>query len=212
MVSVGLHSHVDKSADIAWDDMREKFAKLLRQAPDNADGWSIQGLGMLRLYMTDDRSVRLHIWDKEAVYTPRPSMIHTHPWDFTSVIIAGRLTNYRYLESKNGWGTHDYMSQEIICGPGGCLKGEPEETSLANGSTRSLGPRDTYSMKAPEIHQTQFFDGTLSIITRTFLGDTERARVFWPVGEEWISAEPRAATRDEVARAAGKALKLMGAH
>lgn len=207
---VGLHSQLNKGADAAWDEFQERVTQLLREAPD-ADGWSIQGLGMLRLYMTEDKSVRLHIWDREAIYKPRPSMLHTHPWHFKSLTIAGRLTNMRYIESGKGANTADYLSQEIICGPGGCSIGQPTPTYIANGSTRSLGPRDTYAMQATEIHQTQFFDGTVSIITREFLGDTEKARVFWPAGEQWISAEPRPAMRDEVARAAEKALKLMGA-
>jgi len=48
-----------------------------------------------------------------------------------------------------------------------------------------------------EIHQTQHDEGTVTIM-RKHPTWNESARVFWPAGTQWVSAEPRAATAAEV--------------
>lgn len=212
MVQFDIDQHIDKSAGIAFDDFRDKLRQVFLAAKDQPDGWSIQGLGMLRLYMSDDETWRLHIWDKDAVYKPKPSPIHTHPWDLESTIIGGRITNQKWLEigSKvEGAVPLKYSVQAIKCGEGGCVLGEPQETWLTRGPVRSLGPKDFYAMQKDEIHETIFFDGTVTLLHRSFIGNRDIARVFWPAGREFISAHGRTATRDEVARATEKAIKRL---
>ena len=55
--------------------------------------WSVQGLGMLRTYLSDE--VRLHIWDRR-LQIPQVSPLHDHPWHLDSEIVAGELRQHRY--------------------------------------------------------------------------------------------------------------------
>ena len=56
--------------------------------------WRMQEIGLMGLRLDDRREYRLHIWDP-SYYAGEPP-IHDHPYDFTSTIIAGELTNIRY--------------------------------------------------------------------------------------------------------------------
>lgn len=64
-----------------------------------ADGreWTIQGLGMLRTYLGDDKTNRLHVWHSGA-QVPDVTMMHTHPWAFTSIVLAGLVRDTEYYE------------------------------------------------------------------------------------------------------------------
>ncbi len=55
--------------------------------------WSAQGFGMLRKYLPGNR--RLHVWTK-AVYVPSVTLLHTHSWDFTSLILRGVIHNFKF--------------------------------------------------------------------------------------------------------------------
>ena len=83
-------------------------------------GWSLQGFGMLRLYLT--KEIRLHVWDT-AYQVPNVSLLHDHPWDFTSVVIAGCMENRLYSQ---GHGT-PFEFATILCGTGGGIKSAAEE-------------------------------------------------------------------------------------
>ena len=50
--------------------------------------WSLQGFGMLRLYLSDN--IRLHVWTTEH-RVENVSDIHDHPWDFISTVLFGQL-------------------------------------------------------------------------------------------------------------------------
>src|SRR6266705_1769973 len=87
--------------------------------------WSLQGLGMLRLYLDDTH--RMHIWDdRYQVYNV--SQMHTHPWNFTSTVIVGVVRNIRYVENSQATEFHRQM---IHCGEGGGLVGESDVVNLA---------------------------------------------------------------------------------
>lgn len=172
-----------------------------------AHEWSLQGLGMLRTYLDPGRVSRLHVWSNEHAYE-NVSLLHDHPWGFRSLIVSGRLINVRFMESRAGWGL-DYVFQTIQCGPGGCAKSEPQETSLCPLVPEEFRPGDQYEQQAEEIHASHPDDGTVSIITRKFGKDTEHARVFWRKGETWVSAEPRPATEEEVRAICAKALAVL---
>ena len=181
--------------------------------------WSTQGLGMLRTYLS--KEVRLHIWHSRF-RVPHVSSIHDHPWDFESEVLCGRIRNTRYgivhmtdhgavlrdgagqsLGAVANPGAPNFTMQTIRCGTGGgieraCELGEPGPCHLSMLSNAEYSPGDSYHQNAPDIHDTSAEDGTVTIVTRTFRADSEHARVFFPTGTDWVSAEPRAATPEEV--------------
>jgi hypothetical protein len=162
--------------------------------------WSLQGLGMLRLYLSPD--VRLHVWSSEH-RTPNVSEIHDHPWHFRSDVISGRMRNQRYREAGDGF---PYFGAAIQCGAGACMRETPQPVRLQSGPVEEYGPGESYSQRAHELHRSDPAPGTVTIITRVVAGDPERARVYWPVGE-WVDAAPRPATDAEVLAICGLALE-----
>lgn len=163
--------------------------------------WSIQGLGMLRLYLTD--KIRLHVWSTQHA-VPSVSELHNHPWHFTSTIIAGCMANVRYKELKVGnaeWYTEWYYKQNLHCGPEGGLVGEPNLVRLRELRREIYQEGESYVQNADEIHASRPFNGTVSVIERTVESDPDHASVFWPqkLGETgFVSAKPRMATKEEV--------------
>jgi hypothetical protein len=71
---------------------------ILRHAEDFP--WRMQDVGLMSLRLDDRREYRLHIWDPSYCVGETP--IHDHPYDFTSTIIAGEMTNIRYEEDATG--------------------------------------------------------------------------------------------------------------
>jgi hypothetical protein len=154
-------------------------------------GWSLQGFGMLRLYLT--KEIRLHVWDS-TYQVPNVSLLHDHPWDFTSVVIAGHMENRLYSQ---GHGT-PFQYATILCGPGAGQKTEPQSILLYEYRSEQLDPGCIYHQAAEDIHASFPAPGTVTVVERFFKPDAEHARVFWPMGEQWVSAEPRPATNQEV--------------
>jgi hypothetical protein len=173
---------------------------ILQKATDYK--WSIQGLGMLRLYLSDD--LRLHVWD-DRYRVKNVSVLHTHPWAFDSVVVAGRIHQYRYEEVKLGEGL-GYWVTTIKCGEGGGVTGEKEPVNLKRGPLETFHEGSAYRQWAHEIHESFPENGTVTLVTRHFQQDKDHARVFWPSGE-WVSAEPRTATRTEIMAIASNALE-----
>lgn len=182
---------------------------------ENADRfpWSIQGLGMLRLYLSP--AVRLHVWSGEAK-RPDVSTRHDHPWDFESTIVSGYITNvlYRFtfrapfVDTDELSGFENYMEQQIVCGPGGGMDAEPKPVELSIDHVRTYGPGETYSQDRNAIHESQPTDGTVTIIRRRAYKDTEHAHVYYRIGTIWVSAEPREATSAEVEHITQRALAV----
>lgn len=162
----------------------------------NQEEWSIQGLGMLRLYLDPEGVRRLHIWDP-AQATNEVSTIHDHPWDFTSDIVSGNIINAKYLPDP--YDGRYYWGAALRCGVGGGLVGEPERLRLFAKSPVMYNAGDYYSQQAEELHESFPSAGAVTVITRKFRPDnTDLARVVWKHGD-WVSAEPRPATKAEVA-------------
>jgi hypothetical protein len=167
--------------------------------------WSLQGLGMFRLYLADE--LRIHVWDPDAAF-PGASPMHTHPWDFSSYVVAGKLMQYRYSEVPDGTEWHDdvnlYNKSLLLAGEGGRLVEDPVSVALRRHPSEVYEPGEWYSQKAEEIHWSQPEKGTVTLVFREFRGDLDRdhAYVYWPEGGEWVSAEPRTAVHDEVQRMA----------
>lgn len=186
-------------------DTYRALVKAILQAHDKFT-WSVQGLGMLRMYL--NRTARLHIWDT-ALKVPGVSELHTHPWDFSSMVLAGSLTNTIYRD-VSGEPTH--YKQSIRCGEGGALEGSAAQVSLRVESERKYGIGGIYSEQSELIHKTTpGLRGTVTLVHRRFKSDTEHAHVYWPVedGENgWVSAEPSIVASEVVAVSVAEALKL----
>lgn len=168
--------------------------------------WSLQGMGLLRMHFGDGSKYRLHIWDSRY-RTPGVSMIHDHlQWNFESKIIAGHLTNQRYLEGPRLKGRGNYIKRTLKAGYGCEFVDDPKETFLSPLRAERYDEGSVYFQKGIEIHETDAEDGTVTFLKKEQLGN-ELARVFWKVGEEWGSAEPRPANSLEVSDITQNALK-----
>lgn len=165
----------------------------------NAYSWSIQGFGMLRLYLSNE--VRLHVWHPDFAVKD-VSTIHTHPWDFTSHIIAGSIKNVIYSEEECG---EIFYRQKIQCGIGGGAVGESCKVILHEKSIEVLESGQSYEESAEDIHESFPAPGTVTIVERRFRSDTEHANVYHD--GIWVSAEPRQATPEEVTAITQVALK-----
>lgn len=169
--------------------------KLLVKAEDYP--WTLQGFGMFRLYLS--RKVRLHVWnDKYRISAV--SDIHTHPWSFTSEVLAGEIQNTRYAFTQTAI-ENSHVKQTIVCGMGGGkaeLTNATREVLLWKTGVERYLPGAAYEQSPIEVHSTHAKPGTITLVTRVFQPDTELADVFFPIGTEWVSAEPRNATIDEI--------------
>lgn len=168
--------------------------------------WSIQGLGMLRLYLSPN--VRLHVWNPQAPHkVAEVSEPHNHPWHFTSFVVAGVITNWLYLPDAAG---DLYHAGVIECGPNPSQYGAQGKHDVRLRQESSVyTPGASYSMRAETIHRSDPTPGTVTICTREPLPDPDHATVCWPHGTEWVSAEPRLATPDEVRDITRLALQRM---
>lgn len=189
--------------------------------------WSIQGLGMLRLYLAKD--LRLHVWTDQG-RVENVSDMHTHPWHFDSEIVAGVMRNQRFVEDVRlpelpghrhdlgesalvpgmlvcgcGAGTlmdrsplQDFNKVQIVCGENACVVGEAQRVKLWPQPIETYVEGQRYRQEAKEIHRTTPEPGTVTLCSRVFLSDTEHANVYWQGSGAWVDAAPRPATPDEV--------------
>jgi len=186
--------------------MQDAAYSILRKAESYE--WSLQGFGMLRCYLGASRRVRLHVWD-DRYAVPNVSLIHDHPWAFESTILSGTVRNVRFYEHSSGRPTHH--AQVILCGPGGCALERLADVRLSVRDDCTYRAPDDYGQDATWLHASYPSRGAVTVIERHFgRGDTERARVLFPVGTSWVSAEPRLATPGEVADICGHALAVWG--
>lgn len=163
-------------------------------------GWSVQGMGMLRLYIADIG--RLHIWDSQLRY-PGVSMIHNHSWDLRSTVVAGCLVNTIYSEEPVG---EEFLRRRLVTGYN-CEFVEPAvPVHLVQWSRRAYLAGEVYAQNASEIHRTDAEDSTITIMERREDVNGE-ADVFWPAGTEWGTAKPRPATMAEIAQVTARAIE-----
>lgn len=183
--------------------VREAVEAILSKA--HSYEWSLQGMGMLRLHLPNN--IRLHIWDSRF-RVPGVSMIHDHlQWGLESTVIAGRLTNRRYVIAPDDFvgASNAYTFTVLKPGQGCYHKTEPRAVRLAALTPEIYWPGQRYSQRPDEIHETDAADGTVTMMRKTPTDD-ESARVFWLQGTTWGSAEPRAATPEEVQQITSNAL------
>ena len=171
---------------------------IMRESPTSK--WQFQGFGWLRLQLTD--TLRLHVWDsREAV--ANVSVIHDHPWNFSSQVVAGCMHNQRYavlsaIEMQGRQPTH--MVAKIRPGENLKMLTEAEPCILVPAAEHEvIAPGQIYVQRADELHHSMPVPGTVTICDRLRVGE-DVARVCWPYGTEFVSAEPRRATPQEVER------------
>lgn len=167
---------------------------------ENPYEWSVQGMGMLRLYI---RKVgRIHIWDTALRY-PGVSMIHNHSWDLQSTVVSGELQNVRYVSDvSNG---ELYWRQRIQCGYDTHVVRPAEEIFLRECAAEHYGPGDVYNQKANVLHRTDAMDGTVTLMERD-LDQHGQADVVWPFGSMWGNGKPRLARWSEVQSTIARAM------
>lgn len=182
----------------------------VKQIIDHAEhySWSVQGFGMLRLYF--GQRWRLHIWDSKLAY-PGVSTIHDHlQWHFESIVLSGRITNYRFQASLTGLGkdAEPYRMAKIQTGPAGFKMEEGRGVFLIRRTHEVYVAGQTYSQRNNEIHESRPDDGTVTLVERQHTDEGDIAYVFWPEGQQWVTAEPRPATKEEVAMVTSRAREV----
>jgi len=172
--------------------------------------WSVQGFGMLRTYLDEAKVWRLNLWHS-AMAVPDVSTIHDHPWDFTSLVVAGTFTNIRYRRTfDSDPGGLDYQHMRIKTGEGGGPAGYAETTRLVDYPAEVYRAGMIYRQHAEEVHESRYADGTITINERVRRPDPDHANVFWRTGN-WVDAEPRQATLHEIRLALVDALVVIDA-
>lgn len=169
--------------------------------------WTTMGFGMIRTYLDPAKQWRLNIWD-DRLQVPNVSTIHDHPWSFTSYVFCGSLNNtiYDVFTHSRTPMTHAYHS--IKTGEGGGPVEKPNHCRLLAHPKLIYRAGSQYSQVLDVVHETSYERGTVTLNDRTPPTETYTARVFWPLGQEWVDAEPRRATPREVADAVEAALGL----
>jgi hypothetical protein len=155
--------------------------------------WSVQGLGMLRTYISDE--LRLHVWDSR-LRVPNVSDLHTHPWDLHSTVVAGVYEQRRY-EYDDALTAEVFNRARIKCGENACVIGQ-DKVLLVPSPRESYEAGHTYFQHRAEIHQSFPLNGTVTLVQRFFKQDRDHADVFWQGDGGWVDAAPRAASRNEV--------------
>lgn len=169
--------------------------------------WSYQGFGMLRLYLGRAKEYRLQIWDPSQA-TANVSNIHTHPWDFESYVVCGAVYNTRYAVDPQGGMTMNRA--RLKCGEDACLVAPTQKVRLEPQSYERYSAGQSYTQRAYEVHKSEPEPGTITLLRRVFSSeDVDHADVYWPVGEEWVDAEPRAAARAEVEHFVSRAREIL---
>jgi hypothetical protein len=174
--------------------------------------WSTQGLGMLRTYLSPE--LRLHIWDA-WLRVENVSPIHDHPWHLDSLIVAGRLAQQRYViddECSTAGVRPDAYEKlnfaAIKCGEGAFTVSEVKKINVISQPLEIYSEGQSYQQRKDEVHESLPETGTVTLVTRTFTGDRDHARVFWRGDGGWVDAAPRPATPEEIIAVTQRALKL----
>jgi hypothetical protein len=169
---------------------------LLQHAEDFP--WRMQDIGLMSLRLDDRREYRLHVWDPSDCVGEPP--IHDHPYDFTSTVIAGSLTNTRHQEDPVG---DEYV--RFCYSPG--AEGERRSDAVRLSATATtLTQGDEYRQLAPELHASGQLPGTVTAIRCVWVEAPELTVCLRDEGS-WPSAQGRDATREEIKTFTAKALE-----
>jgi hypothetical protein len=160
--------------------------------------WRMQDIGLMGFRLDHRREYRLHVWDPSYCVGEPP--IHDHPYDFTSTIIVGELTNTRYEEDPAG---DEYL--RFRYSPG--AEGERGSDSARLSSTATtLTGGNQHSDLAHELHASWQQPGTVTAIRCLWVEAPELTDCVRDEGS-WCSAQGRDATREEIKTFSAKALE-----
>lgn len=186
------------------------LVKSVLQRPTEFE-WSYQGLGMLRMRMLEvEGDMRIHVWMPSHA-EPGVSTIHTHPWHFESLVVSGTIQDVTYFCDGVSEPTHSM--QVLRCGEGCELLGEPKGVHLEPWTPLvTYRKGQTYCDGLHVVHESRPSEGAVTVVRRVVPegSNPDQASVFWPIGEDWVSAEPRPATPGEVRDFAACALSGWG--
>jgi hypothetical protein len=177
-----------------------RVRRILEHAAEHP--WTLQGIGLLALRLDDRRERRLHVWDPDSCTGDPP--IHDHPYDFSSTVVVGELTNTRYAEDPSG---DEYIRNRYALGDEDDRRGD---TVRLVGTSTTLGRGDRYHQFAGELHDSRQAPGTVTVITCTWRERPELTVCLRP-GAPWVTGRSRPATLDEITRCTSAALDLLGA-
>lgn len=180
--------------------------------------WEVQGLGMLRTYLDDN--TRFQIWNKDLIVEDVTD-VHTHPWDFISVILQGKITNHIYKELAEPVDkSKKYFRCLITTGEDAYVK-EKQEVYLSKLGKYPYYKGTFYVHKKHIPHKIKFKDGTITVLNKInkngecvyekyvkytdnhiiVLGQDKKsseAYTYVKDGKEWVSAMPRPAKEHEI--------------
>jgi len=174
---------------------RAQVLTLLRHAEELP--WRMQDIGLMGLRLDDRRTSRLHVWDPGSCTGEPP--VHDHPYDFTSTVIAGELTNTRYREDPDG---DLYVRFRYV--PGAEDERRSDTVRLSSTATTFTMGHE-YRQLAPELHASRQLPGTVTAIRCDWVRVPELT-VCHRDGGSWRSGQGRDATRQEIRRIAASAL------
>lgn len=160
--------------------------------------WRMQDIGLMSLRLDDRRRYRLHVWD--PCHNDGDPPIHDHPYDFTSTIIVGELTNTRYEEFPSG----DEYCRFRYSPPAEDQRRSDTVRLSATATTFTEGGQ--YRQLAPELHASGQLPGTVTAIECSWV-EAPELTVCLRDEDSWRSGQARDATRDEIKVLAAKALE-----
>ena len=169
---------------------------ILRHAQDFP--WRMHDVGLLGLRLDDERKYRLHVWDPS--YSAGEPPIHDHPYDFTSKVIVGEISNTRYEEDPAG---EEYRRLRYPPDAEHLRRSDTVRLS-ATAATFTEGAR--YRQLAHELHASLQLPGTVTVIRCSWVDVSDLTVCLRDEGS-WVSGRARDATPDEIKSVAAKALE-----
>lgn len=160
--------------------------------------WRINDLGLLALRLDDDREYRLHVWDPDGCLGD-PPIIHDHPYDFSSRIVVGELTDTRYVEDPGGvlYRRERYAPSDE--------HDRRRDTVRLTGASTTRRAGQCYQLLAEALHASDQTRGTVTLIRCAWRERPELTVCLRP-DARWLSGQARPATADEIKRISAAAL------
>jgi len=153
--------------------------------------WRYQDIGLLALRLDVHREYGLHVWAPDRCIGTPP--IHDHPFDFVSRIIAGELTNARYVEDRSG---AKYLRERYS--PSNEEFRATDYVQLSS-EVETFREGDEYAQVADELHDSHQLPGTVTIVHRAAFREVAELTVC-RLDEKaaWVSGASRTPTSAEV--------------
>jgi hypothetical protein len=160
--------------------------------------WRMQDIGLMGLRLDERRAYRLHVWNPSLSAEDPP--VHDHPYDFTSAIIVGEVTNTRYVEDAAG-DEHIRLRYSLPD-----EEKRKSDTVRLSAAAETLREGDEYRQLAHELHASWQQPGTVTLI-RCSWGAARELTVCGGGGGGGGGGQARDATREEIKWMTAKALE-----